>query len=272
MSSEELKLMPMPSLGEFIDWVWQLKEDRDAAIAQLAAIQGWMGEVVRYWHKPGIGFAVLDPQYYEDESGYVAYEDYAALGAENARLVEQLERWLDLDKARSAEIEAARAQLAAIQGGMGEVLCAEIKACATGRREDSPHTAHLMDRAAHAIAAMAAEVERLKAEVTRWHTLACNHSRAEDQLRAELAEVRGREAVAIKTHSAWGGLELLETLPDGTRLYTDPPASPDAAAATARAWELAAHLVKVLDLFDPNSRANVQTLVEAQAALLGGKP
>ena len=43
MSSEELKLMPMPSLGEFIDWVWQLKEDRDAARAQLAAIQGGMG-------------------------------------------------------------------------------------------------------------------------------------------------------------------------------------------------------------------------------------
>ena len=47
-----------------------------------------MSKVKRYWHKPGIGFAVLDPQYYEDESGYVAYEDYAALEAENARLRE----------------------------------------------------------------------------------------------------------------------------------------------------------------------------------------
>lgn len=46
MSSEELKRMPMPSLGEFIDWVWQLKAERDDLRAQLAAIQGGMGEVV----------------------------------------------------------------------------------------------------------------------------------------------------------------------------------------------------------------------------------
>lgn len=118
----------------------------------------------------------------------------------------------------------------------------------------------------------AAEVERLKHSQQVLMQSRNAHRDERDALRAELAEVKGREAVAIKTRSAWDGLELLETLPDGTRLYTDPPASPDAAAATARAWELAAHLVKVLDLFDPNSRANVQTLVEAQAALLGGKP
>lgn len=86
-------------------------------------------------------------------------------------------------------------------------------------------------------AAMAAEVERLKAEVTRWHTLACNHSRAEDQLRAELAEVKGREP-ALWFRSLIGE----QCKPDGRcydvvfspcegfmPLYTTPPASPDVA-------------------------------------------
>lgn len=40
------------------------------------------------------------------------------------------------------------------------------------------------------------------------------------------AELAGEvEPVAVKEHGAWGGLECLNDLPDGTMLYTSPPAS-----------------------------------------------
>ena len=84
-----------------------------------------MSKVKRYWHKPGIGFAVLDPQYYEDESGYVAYEDYAALEAELEQAREEIEGMhKSLDKLRGqcagfstyAEIDRLTAALAATTG------------------------------------------------------------------------------------------------------------------------------------------------------------
>ena len=75
---------------------------------------------------------------------------------------------------------------------MGEVLCAELKACAAGRREDSPHTAHLMDRAAHAIAAMAAEVERLREERDSFQRVGILATEERDALRADLEAARGR--------------------------------------------------------------------------------
>ncbi|MFI8479681.1 Lar family restriction alleviation protein [Pseudomonas sp. NPDC078700] len=62
------------------------------AIAQWnnrAALEQDCGEVVRYWHKPNIGFAVLEPKYYGDESGYVAHEDYTALHAKLAALKDE---------------------------------------------------------------------------------------------------------------------------------------------------------------------------------------
>ena len=91
--------------------------------------------MVRYWHKPGIGFAVLDPQYYEDESGYVAYEDYAALEAEcdalwstYVALVDKL--GIDTEKAKKADgkpsdvivsyVEALRAENASLRAEQGE--------------------------------------------------------------------------------------------------------------------------------------------------------
>ena len=147
-----------------------------------------------------------------------------------------------------------RAQLAAIQGGMGEVVelakdeqsKSEYWAAAESKAFSIEVPTEVW-RAGYAAgcqritAAMAAEVERLKAEVTRWHTLACNHSRAEDQLRAELAEVKGREAVATIEQRepyedgtpnpcktlCWVGDNAEDDFPAGTKLYTTPPASPD---------------------------------------------
>lgn len=132
-------------------------------------------EVSKYWPEEIVGTGELVVY----ASDYVELEDdYAALEAENARLT---------------------AQLAAIQGGRGEVLCAELKACAAGRREDSPHTAHLMDRAAHAIAAMAAEVEQWERNFRDIHEPALRDAHAYIQeLRAEckrLAEALDRQSV-----------------------------------------------------------------------------
>lgn len=137
-----------------------------------------------------------------------------------------------------------RAQLAAIQGGMGEVVERFGPCSLNGTAYMEPVAAggYVRTRDFDRItAAMAAEVERLKAEVTRWHTLACNHSRAEDQLRAELAEVKGREAVATIEQRepyedgtpnpcktlCWVGDNAEDDFPAGTKLYTTPPASPD---------------------------------------------
>ena len=217
-------------------------------------------ELKRYWHKPGIGFAVLDPQYYEDESGYVAYEDYAALEAELERRKQLDQEALEFRQELIRERDDALAQLAAIQGGMGEeveVVAWRIEHPVSQwkvyeQRQDWAYQQYghikyqvqdLMTVAQHQriTAAMAAEAERLKAEVTRWHTLACNHSRAEDQLRAELAEVKGREAVATIEQRepyedgtpnpcktlCWVGDNAEDDLPAGTKLYTTPPASPD---------------------------------------------
>lgn len=49
-----------------------------------------MSDVKRYWYMPDIGFAVLDPKYYEDEPGYVAHQDYAKLEAEAQALREEV--------------------------------------------------------------------------------------------------------------------------------------------------------------------------------------
>lgn len=46
-----------------------------------------MSETVkRYWHVPNFGFMELDPEYYEDEPGYVHHDDYTRLEQECERL------------------------------------------------------------------------------------------------------------------------------------------------------------------------------------------
>lgn len=45
----------------------------------LPAVEAAEIEVDRYWHVPGEGFRKLDPKHYEDEPGYIAYEDFARI-------------------------------------------------------------------------------------------------------------------------------------------------------------------------------------------------
>lgn len=209
--------------------------------------------------------------------------EYAALEAENARLVAEVEELDDLRKRQSellsaaaiairgpepaltryshadipervkmvvADRDAAIAQLAAIQGGMGEVV--EVVGFAwldtAHFRRKIPencipaHWNALMTVAQHQriTAAMAAEVERLRERYD------CNtaimHARTEalsrvtkecGALRAELAEVKGLEAVArvaIVPGTDFKSVDFfldLQSLPVGTKLYTTQSASPD---------------------------------------------
>lgn len=177
--------------------------------------------------------------------------EYAALEAENARLT---------------------AQLAAIQGGMGEVV--EVVAWRIEhpvsqwkvyeQRQDWAYQQYghikyqvqdLMTVAQHQriTAAMAAEVERLKQQIDNYRSqfgelhiarnLLSRLSRAGFEigddlaasiiaLRAELAEVKGREAVPVAWMDEDGCLHTtLESATFRRRpvtpLYTTPPASPD---------------------------------------------
>lgn len=183
----------------------------------------------------------------------VTYEDYAALEAENARLIAMIEDWEADANLLEKERDAARAQLAAIQGGMGEEV--EVVAwrhfgdasrllCDLGKQRSVPgdyaaeFNIPLMTVAQHQriTAAMAAEVERLKLRLYDFEHGDLDYALKErDALRAELAEVKGREPV-LWFRSLIGA----QCKPDGRcydvvfspcegfmPLYTTPPASPD---------------------------------------------
>lgn len=110
----------------------------------------------------------------------VTYEDYAALEAENARLVREAKNdaiayraALERQDELRAERDAAIAQLAAIQGGMGGVVEVAATYCADMMRAVPSGLTHLRDKeqlvtlAQHQriTAAMAAEVEQVRAEL-----------------------------------------------------------------------------------------------------------
>ena len=145
-----------------------------------------------------------------------------------------------------------RAQLAAIQGGMGEVV--EVAAwlhfgdasrllCDLGKQRSVPgdyaaeFNIPLMTVAQHQriTAAMAAEVERLKLLERVLDDVRAERDELVEAycaLRAELAEVKGQEAVAYVT-GYYGGRCVVEpmnqaaVLPARMALYAHPPASPD---------------------------------------------
>lgn len=178
MSSEELKLMPMPSLGEFIDWVWQLKEDRDAARAQLAAIQGGMGEVVGF--DRNAAYAACPESGCDWGSFYVGWK---AAAAQHQRIT----------AAMAAEVERLSQQNGDPAGS--------FEKCMEAMRDRD------------------------------------EHARTIDALRAELAEVKGREAVAWivpdfgflfpTEDAAQRYLRNINDLRKPTALYTTPQPGPD---------------------------------------------
>lgn len=162
-----------------------------------------------------------------DGREYVALDDYAALEAENARLVREAKNdaiaykaVLERQDELRAERDAARAQLAAIQGGMGEEV--EVRAVVLTEGQmgvgydrrvgpviwlgSPPPGEQLMTVAQHQriTAAMAAEVERLSdrnesLEQQAAHNYEVARLAAEQTsaLRAELAAVKGQEAVPV---------------------------------------------------------------------------
>lgn len=141
-----------------------------------------------------------------------------------------------------------RAQLAAIQGGMGE----EVEVAAflmepdlyepyVSLRRDSQcqgSVKPLMTVAQYQriTAAMAAELADAKSARDAYGQNAIDLQKQRDALRAELAEVKGREAVPVghigKSHGykerfpIWNTPDGSEP-PIGTKLYTTPPSSPD---------------------------------------------
>ena len=174
--------------------------------------------------------------------------EYAALEAENARLVGQLEQARKGFPAMVEyveEIAQLRAQLAAIQGGMGEEV--EVVAwrhfgdasrllCDLGKQRSVPgdyaaeFNIPLMTVAQHQriTAAMAAEVERWERNFRDIHEPALRDAHAYIQeLRAELAEVKGREAACFVVGKLEKTAVIAPPLPVGTKLYALPPASPD---------------------------------------------
>lgn len=179
---------------------------------------------------------------------------------------------VDALRAAIAPMWNRRTQLAAIQGGMGEVVEVAATYCADMMRAVPSGLTHLRDKeqlvtlAQHQriTAALAAEVERLREDYDKaWRHAGENLGKAladntklraelaaykaispyrirrlkavtkeRDALRAELAEVKGREAVGEVQLRTGGGISLLhvdltQPLPPGTKLYTTPPASPD---------------------------------------------
>lgn len=184
----------------------------------------------------------------------VTYEDYAALEAENARLTAQL-----------AAIQGGMGEAVEDWDWLANLELAEVKCCCPwnpdGHDESCP--VYLRDRLSDAkraiaqhqriTAAMAAEVERLKQQIDNYRSQFCELHIARNllsrlsragfeigddlaasiiALRAELAEVKGREAVPVAWMDEDGCLHTtLESATFRRRpvtpLYTTPPASPD---------------------------------------------
>ena len=76
-------------------------------------------------------------------------------------------------------------------------------------------------------AAMAAEVEQLREERDSFQRVGILATEERDALRAELAEVKGREAACFVVGKLEKTAVIAPPLPVGTKLYALPPASPD---------------------------------------------
>ena len=174
-------------------------------------------------------------------SDYVELEaNCAALEAENARLQsafdELAERYGKLQTGEDSllarvvtERDAARAQLAAIQGGMVET----IEPCADLNHHERYRAGWNACLAQHQriTAAMAAEVETWRSNALMLEQANVGLAQLNGKLRAELAEVKGWDAVGEVQLRTGGGISLLhvdltQPLPPGTKLYTAPQPAP----------------------------------------------
>lgn len=219
--------------------------------------------------------------------------DYAALEAELERRKQLDQEALEFRQELIRERDEAIAQLAAIQGGMGEAV--EVAAYAVehpevgykvykqfspwmigGEWECSP----LMTVAQfqRITAAMAAGVERLREDYDKaWRHAGMNLENLgkaladNTKLRAELDEVKGREAVGEVQLRTGGGISLLhvdltQPLPPGTKLYALPPASPDVE------W-LVNELQRIAEkCSDPDTTDALDTALSAWRQAQEGKP
>lgn len=180
-----------------------------------------------------------------DGGEYVMHDDYAALEAENARLQsafdELAERYGKLQAGEDSllakvvtERDTACAQLAAIQGGMGEVVGFDrnvaYAACPeSGCDWGSFYVGWKAAAAQHQriTAAMAAEVATWRSNAVMLEQANAGLAQLNGKLRAELAAVKGREAACFVVGKLEKTAVIDSPLPVGTKLYTTPPASPD---------------------------------------------
>lgn len=136
----------------------------------------------------------------EQLSMFVLATDYAALEAENARLERSVSHWQGLAVANRKVADDALAQLAAIQPAKGEGMDTPWPDFnLDGEPYYGEETVNkLVAQHQRITAAMAAEVERWERNFRDIHEPALRDAHAYIQeLRAELAEVKGREAVPV---------------------------------------------------------------------------
>lgn len=224
----------IPSWGPIAAGVEAMRTERDAAIAQLAAIQGGMGEVVGF--DRNAAYAACPESGCDWGSFYVGWKAAAAqhqrITAAMAAEVERLKN--DRDDCLSARLlyaeklgesmaerNALRAELDRING---LASCGSVQNWLT-----------LSDE-----------------EKAKWFALYCDTDKENGELRAELAEVKGRKPDCFVVGKSDKIAVIDSPLPVGTKLYTTPPASPDVeglvkALEEVRGYTDSQHVVGVIN-------------------------
>lgn len=211
----------------------ELRAERDAALAQLAAIQGGMGEVVEV-----VGWRIEHPakqwKVYEQRQDW-AYQEYGHIKYEVQDLmtVAQHQR---ITAAMAAEVE----RLKELYECSKAIMHAQDEALNRANKDRDTLRAEL-DRI-NGLASCGSVQNWLTLsdeEKAKWFALYCDTDKENGELRAELAEVKGREAVATIEQREpyedgtpnpcktlrWAGNNAEDDFPAGTKLYALPPAS-----------------------------------------------
>ena len=149
----------------------------------------------------------------DKKGGWVEYSDYAALEAERERL--------------RAQVSALQSDANSWQSGYDKGREDGAKAAEGWKAQHARDSAELRR--------LCAERDALRDELAKWersfreiHEPALRDAHAYIQeLRAELAEVKGREAACFVVGKLEKTAVIAPPLPVGTKLYALPPASPD---------------------------------------------
>lgn len=82
-------------------------------------------ELKRYWHNPKLGFCELDPKYFDDEPGYVAYGDAQAiidgLRGENERIRLNIAEYNEAISCYQSERDQQAQRIGELEGLLREV-------------------------------------------------------------------------------------------------------------------------------------------------------